>query len=186
MIQKIRESDSSHSIIFGDVEWYGIGPLSRRTPLSDTNVIYAFHDYDPFIFTHQGATWANMGSTHDLPYPYDPARWSPFYSELGFNASAEAWLLTSVQSYYREGNRSALRNKILNAKRWAVTNDLPVICNEFGAYDARSKLEDRARYYTDLISIFKELEIPWQHWFMIMDASGNVIPEYRSAMQLDD
>jgi len=47
-------------------------------------------------------------------------------------------------------------------------------------------LEDRARYYADLISIFKELEIPWQHWFMVMDASGSVIPEYRAAMQLDE
>lgn len=186
MIGKIRESDASHSIIFGDVEWYGIGPLSKRTPLSDSNVIYAFHDYDPFIFTHQGASWANMGATHDLPYPYDPARWSAFYSDLGFNASAEAWLLTSVQNYYREGNRAALRNKILSAKRWAVSNNVPVICNEFGAYNATSRLEDRARYYADLVSIFKELEIPWQHWFMVMDASGAVIPEYRAAMQLDD
>jgi licheninase len=186
LIAAIRESDTTHSIIFGDVNWYGIDQLARRTPLSDTNVIYSFHDYEPFIFTHQGASWANMGSTHDLPFPYDKARWSEYYSDLGFNSSMESWVLGEVKNYYQSGNRSALRNHILAAKRWAVTNNVPVICNEFGAYDATSRLEDRARYYTDLISIFEELEIPWQHWFMVMDADGVVIPEYRAAMHLDD
>ena len=76
MVAAIRAQDSTHSIIFGDVEWYGIDKLVSRQPLADTNVIYAFHDYEPFIFTHQGASWANLGATHDLPYPYDPARWS--------------------------------------------------------------------------------------------------------------
>ncbi|MET0795483.1 MAG: CIA30 family protein [Polyangiaceae bacterium] len=186
MVSAIRSADTTHSLIFGDVEWYGIDKLVSRQPLSDTNVIYAFHDYEPFIFTHQGASWANMGATHDLPYPYDPARWSQYYSALGFNASMEAWMLDALRGYYRTGNHSALRNHILSAKRWAVTNNVPVICNEFGAYDATSQLADRARYYTDLIGIFNELQIPWQHWFMIMAADGSVIPEYREAFQLDE
>jgi hypothetical protein len=97
----------------------------------------------------------------------------------------ESWILTALRNYYKDGNRSAQRNRILNAKRWAVMHDVPVICNEFGVYDATSRLEDRARYYTDLVSIFEELEIPWQHWFMVMDPSGDVIPEYREAMRLD-
>jgi hypothetical protein len=28
-------------------------------------------------------------------------------------------------------------------------------------------------------------EIPWQQWFMIMDAAGSVVPEYRTALGLD-
>jgi licheninase len=184
MIAAIRASDREHTIIFGDTEWYGIGPLSRREPFSDKNVIYAFHTYEPFIFTHQGATWANLGPVHDLPYPYDPARWSRFYSDLGFNVAMEPFVLNAAQGYYREGNRAAIRNRILTAKRWAVAHDLPIICNEFGAFDGTSRLEDRARYYTDLISVFEELAIPWQHWFMIMSEDGEVVPEYRQAMGL--
>lgn len=75
----------------------------------------------------------------------------------------ESWILSQARSYYQSGNRSAMRNRILDAKRWAVEHDVPVICNAFGVYDARSTLEDRSRYYTDLIGIFDELEIPWQH-----------------------
>jgi licheninase len=184
MIAAIRATDTTHTIIFGDIEWYGISTLIKRTPLTDSNVVYAFHDYDPFIFTHQGASWANMGATHDLPYPYDATRWSEYYSDLGFNSSMESWLLTSLKNYYKEGNRATLRNKIITAKKWAVTNNVPIICNEFGAYDQSSKLEDRARYYEDVIGIFDELAIPWQHWFMVMSDTGTVIPEYVDAMKL--
>jgi licheninase len=184
MVAAIRATDKTHSIIFGDTQWYSIDTLSSRTPLSDGNVIYAFHDYDPFIFTHQGAGWAKMGSTHDLPYPYSADRWSQYYSDLGFNSLMDSWLLNQLQNYYIDGTRSALRNHILAAKRWAVKNNVPVICNEFGAYDSSSKLEDRVRYYTDVVGIFEELAIPWQIWFMVMDTNGSVIPEYRTAMKL--
>jgi len=184
MIAAIRTTDKVHSIIFGDIQWYGISTLASRTPLSDTNVIYAFHDYDPFIFTHQGASWANMGSTHDIPYPYSPDRWSEYYADLGFTQLMGTWILGQAQSYSVNGSRSAVRNAMLAAKRWGVTNNVPVICNEFGAYEAKSRLPDRVDYYTDVVGIFEELAIPWQIWFMVMDASGVVDPGYKVAMHL--
>ncbi|HYO97245.1 MAG TPA: cellulase family glycosylhydrolase [Polyangiaceae bacterium] len=186
MVAAIRAVDDVHTIIFGDIEWYGIGPLSRREPLSDPNVIYAFHTYEPFIFTHQGADWTDIPATHDIPYPYTPERWSEYSTDLGFGQFTPSWLRQAAQDYYRTGHRSATWNRVVAAKRWAVENNVPVICNEFGAYDRTARLEDRARYYTDLIGIFEELSIPWQHWFMIMDAQGEVIPEYRAAFRLDE
>ena len=184
MIAAIRASDTTHTILFGDVNWYGIGPLSNRKPLSDGNVIYVFHDYEPFIFTHQGASWANMASTHDLPYPYSAEHWSAYFGDLGFTSAMDGWILAAARDYYRTGNRAYIRNQMVQAKRWAVTNNVPVICNEFGAYDRTSRLEDRARYLTDVVSIFEELEIPWQQWFLIMDNAGIVLPEYRTALRL--
>jgi endoglucanase len=184
MIAAIRASDTTHSILFGDVNWYGIAQLTDRRPLSDGNVIYVFHDYEPFIFTHQGASWANMASTHDIPYPYDPARWSPYFADLGFSQTMPSWILAAARNYHTTGNRSALRNQIVQAKKWAVANNVPVICNEFGPYDRSSRLEDRARYLADMVSIFEELDIPWQQWFMIMDSAGQVLPEYRAALKL--
>lgn len=184
MIAAIRASDTTHTIIFGDVKWYGIGMLAGRKPLSDGNIIYAFHDYEPFIFTHQGASWSGMGASHDLPYPYSADRWSVYFGDLGFSSTTESWILAAARDYYKTGNRAAIRNQIVQAKRWAVDNNVPVICNEFGAYDRTSRLEDRARYLTDVISIFEELQIPWQQWFTIMDRDGTVIPEYRAALHL--
>jgi licheninase len=184
MISAIREH-SERTVIFGDIQWYGIGPLSSRQPLSDDHVIYAFHFYEPFIFTHQGASWANMGTTHDIPFPYEPERWSQYYGDLGFTPFMESWILGDVQNYYRTGNPEALRNRIWQAKKWAVDNNVPLICNEFGVYDAKSTLEDRSRYYSELVDIFKEFSIPWQHWFMILGDDGSVLPEYQEAFELE-
>jgi endoglucanase len=184
MIAAIRTSDTFHSILFGDVNYYGIAQLVSREPLADDNVIYIFHDYEPFIFTHQGASWASMASTHDIPYPYSAERWSEYYGDLGFNSSMPSWILAAAQGYYQTGNRAAVRNQMVQAKRWAVGHNVPVICNEFGAYDRTSRLEDRARYLADVVSIFEELEIPWQEWFLVMDSSGAVLPEYAAAMHL--
>jgi endoglucanase len=185
MIAAIRVHDTLHTIIFGDVQWYGISALVQRAPLTDSNVVYAFHFYEPFVFTHQGASWAGMGTTHDIPYPYAAERWSEYSSDLGFTQVTDAWLWNSLRAYYQTGNKSALRNQIIQAKRWAVEHDVPVICNEFGAYDRSSQPADRVRYYTDLVDIFAELAIPWQHWFMLMDATtGAVNAEYTTAFRL--
>lgn len=184
MITAIRVHDATRTLIFGDVEWYGIGALIDREPLRDPNVIYAFHFYDPFLFTHQGASWTALGSAHDIPYPYAPERWSEYSAELGLSRISDSWVQSLIDGYYQDGHRSALRNRLIQAKRWAVENDVPIVCNEFGAYDATSTLEDRQRYYSDLVGLFAELEIPWQHWFMIMDDQGEVIPEYREAFGL--
>ena len=187
VVAAIRVHDADRPIIFGGADWYGITPLRQRAPLSDSNIIYAFHFYDPFIFTHQGASWSEgMGTTHDVPYPYAEDRWSEYKETFGFY-NPQSWQLSQLTSYFRIGNKDALRNRIAQAKQWAVDHDVPVICNEFGVYEATSLAEDRARYYTDLIDIFGELEIPWQIWFMIMDAeTGEVNADYRTAFGLGE
>jgi hypothetical protein len=43
---------------------------------------------------------------------------------------------------------------------------------------------DRVRYLTDVVSIFEELQIPWQQWCMTMDKNGVIVPEYITAMHL--
>lgn len=185
MIAAIRAEDTAHTIIFGDVNWYGIAELSARTPFDDDNIVYAFHSYEPFIFTHQGASWTDMPTTHDVPYPYDPARWKEHSSDFGLNADVPSWVRSQFVNYYQTGNKNALHNLIARAKAWGVTHGKPVIVNEFGAYARTAQREDIVRYYTDLIDIYAELEIPWTEWFGIMDAEGVVAADFREAFHLD-
>ena len=53
----IRKTNPSRTIVVGPGLWNGIGELSRfRLPDNDLNLIATVHCYDPFHFTHQGAT----------------------------------------------------------------------------------------------------------------------------------
>ncbi len=185
IIDGIRSEDPNRVILFGDVEWNGISPLTQRTPFEDDRMVYVFHFYEPFVFTHQGASWAGLGTARNIPYPYSADRWSEYSSDFGFLASTEGWLFSALRQYYKTGNKSWIRNQIIEAKRWSVENDVPVVCNEFGVFDRTSTEEDRLRYYTDLIDVFEELEIPWQHWFMVMDDSGAVNEDLKAAFGLD-
>jgi len=186
MIAAIRAHDTNHTLLFGDVEWYGITPLTKRQPLSDANVIYVFHFYDPFLFTHQGTSWTDLLSVHDIPYPYSAERWSEDGHDLGLSSLLPGWVLDQVDDYYRVGHASWIYNRIAEAKQWGVDHDVPVMCNEFGVFEDKAQQVDKTAYYTDLISVFDELEIPWQVWFKIMNDEGVVIPEYRQAFGLDD
>ncbi|MDZ7823222.1 MAG: cellulase family glycosylhydrolase, partial [Ahrensia sp.] len=45
--------------------------LLDPTQFNDTNIIWSFHNYEPFILTHQSAGWVGqpVGSFKNLPYP---------------------------------------------------------------------------------------------------------------------
>ncbi|TGV82236.1 glycosyl hydrolase, partial [Mesorhizobium sp. M2D.F.Ca.ET.145.01.1.1] len=47
-----------------------LGKIDPRT-IPDDNIIWTFHSYDPFLLTHQGATWAGdfIPYVTGLPYP---------------------------------------------------------------------------------------------------------------------
>ncbi len=53
----IRARNPDRIVIFGGEEWSGIRTLGTNAATDDPNVVYTFHYYDPFDFTHQEATW---------------------------------------------------------------------------------------------------------------------------------
>ena len=69
VIDTIRKYTTTHSLVASPNAWSeGVGYYSY-TPLNDTNLIYTFHSYDPFQFTHQGFTWVTPYLNTGRPYP---------------------------------------------------------------------------------------------------------------------
>lgn len=163
-IDSIRTVDSKHTIIFGDAQWYSISLLAKGTPLNDDNVIYAIHTYEPFVFTHQSASWADTKTIKNLMFPYDKERWSEFSADFGVTKSTPTWIKTAVKNYYKNGNKEAILKLILPAKEWAVTNNVPVIINEFGAYNLKTDKQSVLNYMAAMTSISDTLQIPLTHW----------------------
>src|ERR1043166_3130955 len=74
LIAAIRAGAPNHTIIASGHRWSGLSEMLFLEPYSDTNIIYNFHFYEPFAFTHQGATWAgpNLPFYKNVPYPSSP------------------------------------------------------------------------------------------------------------------
>lgn len=164
IIDSIRTVDKKHTLLFGDVEWYSITKLVGRTPFTDDNIVYIIHSYEPFVFTHQGASWSETKDLKNIPFPYDKAKWPEYSSDLGLTATTPSWVKTNVLNYYKTGNKETILNQIYTAKAWAVKNKVPIIINEFGAYNLRSTAQDRLNYLTAMREICDTLQVPWTHW----------------------
>ena len=62
-IELIRRTNPNRTIFIGPGRWNSISELpSLRLPDDDENLIVTVHNYEPFYFTHQGATWTGTDS----------------------------------------------------------------------------------------------------------------------------
>lgn len=165
MIDAIRSVDKKHTILFGDIKWYSADELAKRAaPFEDDNVVYVIHTYDPFAFTHQGGSWTDYATIKNLPFPYDPEKWSEYSADFGVNKSTKSGVKSAIKNYYKTGNKETIFNLVLKAKKWAGKHQVPLIINEFGALNLRSTAESRLNYLTAMREISEELQVPLTHW----------------------
>lgn len=191
MIDAIREVDKKHTILFGDAQWYSMSLLAKRTPFADDNIIYVIHTYEPFVFTHQGGSWTDYAAVKNIPFPYDPAKWSEYSADFGVNAGNKGKVLSPIKQYYKTGSKEFILSKVLPAKNWAVTNNVPIIINEFGALRDKSDAESVLNYYKAMAEICDTLQIPWTHWgytggFSVVDNDGKLYEGLAEAMKLTE
>ena len=176
-IDSIRTVDKKHTIIFGDASWYSIDLLAKGKPLNDDNIVYAIHTYEPFVFTHQSASWAETKTIKNLMFPYDKEKWSEYSADFGVSKSTPSWVKSAVKNYYKNGSKEAILKIILPAKEWAVKNNVPVIINEFGAYNLKTDKQSVLNYMTAMKEISDTLQIPLTHWgytggFALFESEG--------------
>jgi endoglucanase len=145
-IQAIRRIDQRHAIIVGGTDFNSIGKLSAIPEYSDPNLIYTFHFYDPFLFTHQGASWGGppvLTSLAGVPFPADHRRMPRVPSEL-----MGTWVEDSLKYYYaNDAAYSKLSSTLDIAVAFSRERDVPVFCGEFGVYMINSHPEDRIKWY---------------------------------------
>ena len=176
-IDSIRTVDTKHTIIFGDAQWYSISLLAKSTPFADNNIIYAIHTYEPFVFTHQSANWTDLKTVKNLMFPYDKEKWSEYSADFGVTKAVPKNYKNSILNYYRIGNKEYILKTILPAKEWAVKNNVPIIINEFGAYNLKTDKQSVLNYMTAMREIGDTLQIPLTHWgytggFALFESEG--------------
>lgn len=58
LIPTVRATNPRRVLVVGPTRWNNLEELpTLRLPANDRNIIATFHSYEPFRFTHQGASW---------------------------------------------------------------------------------------------------------------------------------
>ena len=165
-IRQIRETNPNRTLFVGPGDWNRIAELSAlRLPAEDENIIVTVHNYEPFLFTHQGAEWTMPNTaTKGIQYPGPPD--TPIVPAPGISQGARDWI-EAYNTRPAESNPSsakAFRGQLQLARDWSDYYGRPVHVGEFGAYDTYMDSASRVRYYTDFRQAMEELAIPWAMW----------------------
>jgi endoglucanase len=161
IINAIRSVDQTHTIIVGPAGWNSYHNLQYMPQYTDNNLIYTFHFYDPFVFTHQGASWVtpSMEPLAGVPFPYDPALMPPCPPGL-----IGTWIETSLNNYPNDGTVEHVHNLIDIAVAFKNSRNVPVFCGEFGVYIPNSNNNDRVYWYEVVRDYLDQNGISWTIW----------------------
>ncbi|MEP6900741.1 MAG: glycoside hydrolase family 5 protein [Actinomycetota bacterium] len=163
IIKVVREIAPKHTLIVGFHDWNSRQALIDSAPFEDQNIIYTFHYYDPFVFTHQGATWSSEGlpDIKNVPFP-----WSKD-NKIEVPASAKGkWVEGLINNYQKDSKAEKMFADLKAAKDWAEKNKVPIFLGEFGSFSKYAGSEDRCRHAETVYSALGKLKIPnaWWEW----------------------
>ncbi|HZR20470.1 MAG TPA: cellulase family glycosylhydrolase [Verrucomicrobiae bacterium] len=159
----IRKSAPDHTIMTSGPNWGGIDGLRKLTLLEDPNIVYSFHCYDPFAFTHQGATWAgpDVKPLRGVPYPSSPEAVAPLLADLEQYPGSRRML----ENYGKQAwDKARLAARFKEGIDWGARNKVPLYCGEFGVFPPYAKPEHRANWFRDFGQVLAENQIGWAVW----------------------
>jgi endoglucanase len=158
----IRATNPDRPVVIGGGNWSGIDSLATLELPDDPNVHPTFHYYEPFDFTHQGATWAG-------PVPKAHTR------DYGTRADSER-----------------LAADVAKLEAYVARTGLTPFMGETGAYDGGASLAERTEYHAAVRRAFAPTGIGICAWaytntFPFWDhAKGQWLPGLRAAFGLPE
>jgi len=166
-IRIIRQSNPNRAIFVGPGKWNSIEELpALQLPDDDDNLIVTVHCYDPYYFSHQGASWGGPDvKVTGIVFPGPPA--TPLVPDpaLRLNNSVIDWI-SRYNSEPTETNPSspkAFRSKLAKAREWSVYYGRPIHVGEFGAFVGAND-QSRANFYRAFRQSLDELDLGWAIW----------------------
>ncbi len=161
-LEAVRAKHPTRAVIIGGEKWSGIDSLADLPLPDDPNVYPTFHYYDPFAFTHQGASWAGP----DIPPP--------------------------GRTFPTAGDREQLAKDVEKVREYIARTGKTPFMGETGAYDKHISTADRAAYHRAVYEAFEPTGIGICAWayantFPFWDRqSGKWLPGMRAAMGLPE
>ncbi|MDB5693666.1 MAG: glycoside hydrolase family 5 protein [Alphaproteobacteria bacterium] len=131
MLAIVRRSNPTRMVVIGPTQWNSIDQLpTLKLPEADRNILVTFHYYEPFQFTHQGASWTNMVAVHGITWgsEADRARLTHDFAKVAAwsKRTGRPVLLGEFGAYDKSGTPVELRAAYTNAvAREAERNGFP-------------------------------------------------------------
>lgn len=161
-LEAVRAKHPTRAVIIGGENWSGIESLKTVPLPDDPNIHATFHYYDPFMYTHQGASW----TAPDIP-------------PVG-------------RSFPTHEDAAKLAQDVLAVKAFIDRTGKTPFMGEVGAYDAHIPLEDRVKYHRTIADAFAPTGIGMCVWgyantFPFFDQkSGDWLPGMLGALGLKE
>jgi endoglucanase len=179
LVRVMRENAPGHTFISGTPLKFGpqsdqfgtIEALTTTVPMTDKNIVYSLHYYEPFFFTHQGVGFGPVGYQYlnNVPYPADTnnTKWvSDKLRREVPDANLRDYLADSVLYFGQSGwNKDRLAARIKVVGDWARFYNVRVIADEFGVVDQGAvNPSHRQNWLRDVRSAFEANNIAWSMW----------------------
>lgn len=166
-IRLIRRVDPHRTIFVGPGRWNSVDELSRlRLPDDDRNLIVTVHNYDPFFFTHQGATWAGPDTkVTGIIFPGPPR--TPLIPDpkLKLSQGVRDWIAryNTEPTATNPGSPRVIQAAVDKAKEWSDYYGRPVHFGEFGCFTTADHAS-RANYYRAFREAAEKAGVGWAIW----------------------
>lgn len=154
----IRSIDKTHFVIVGGADYNSVEALLELPEYNDDKLIYNFHDYSPFLFTHQGAQWSGLQRMTGIPFPYRKEKMPALPK---FATDTEKW---NYNNYEKSAEKESLTGNLDRAVAFANKRNAPLMCNEFGVYMKYAENTERVNWYKIKTAHFSNRNIARVSW----------------------
>jgi endoglucanase len=183
-----REGAPDLPLVLSGACWGGVEGLAALDPndFSDNNILWSFHSYAPFAFTHQGASWGSSPLSHITGLPYPPSLMTPKIMADVVSRAAERMTaqegaadidaITAEIAGYMDTPDSKIAEDILRAADWADAHGIPrtrLLLGEFGAlHTVEGVPQPREWYHAFLSDKRQAAETAGIGWAVLSYAGG--------------
>ena len=136
LLAVVRPTNPTRIVVVGPTSWNSFRELDSLKLPDDPNLLVTYHYYDPFPFTHQGATWAGE----------------------------EVMKLHGITWGAKTG-RAAIAADFDRVAAWSKKHNRPILLGEFGAFDkSGTPIKYRRAYTAAVRSEAEKRGFGWGYW----------------------
>ena len=154
-ITEVRKSAPDTKIIIGGTHWNSVHTLSLLDIPLDGNIVYNFHFYEPFLFTHQRAWWQPLLLDISMNYPGNMEDYRSCSKKIQCFGSG----LNNTEQMGEEFMDILISEAVEAADKAGV----PLYCGEYGVVDT-ADIDDTLTWHQDISRVFEKHGIGRAVW----------------------